>query len=166
MLARHGPFADAAAVFSAVRDGALATAAVLQADRHPIVVFGPDGVPRLDAHFVDEGILPAEIALLLDNGMRLASAAARAHRLANQSDSRPRRLASPHNLTNQSAARNASAPARRLLFFHKIIDDIAGELPSAPERTDPLIAAGLAEVFGHRYPGGSAPAALERVRRR
>ncbi len=75
ILARHGPFADAAALFAAVRDGAQSVDAVLEADARPVVVLGPDGVPRLAADVVEEGVLPAA-ARLVDCALRLVAARA------------------------------------------------------------------------------------------
>ena len=60
VLTRHGPLAEAAAVFAAVCEGAQRLAAAVQADAHPAVVLGPDGAPRLGAHVVEDCLLQLE----------------------------------------------------------------------------------------------------------
>lgn len=166
VLARHGPFADAAALFAAVRDGVQSVAAVLEADGRPVVLLGPDGVPRLAAHVVEEGVLPAAAARLVDRALRLVAARAPAR----AKDGAP--LApdgAPLGIKSSTIAKPGPGPqpARRLLFFREIVAAIDPARDPAPgDAPDPRLAARLAEVFGHRYPGASAPAALERARAR
>jgi hypothetical protein len=143
VLARHGPFADAAAVFSAILDGVQKSASVLEADPRPLIFLGSDGAPRVGAHIADEGILPAEVVLVIERALLFVSQAAA------RSGAAPERGATP--------------VSRHLLFFREIIDKVAETNPTG-EHPDPLIAAGLAEVFGHRYPGADATETLVRAR--
>jgi hypothetical protein len=147
VLARHGPFADAAAVFSAILDGVQKSASVLEADPRPLIFLGSDGAPRVGAHIADEGILPAEVVLVIERALRFVSSA------ANRSGAALGR-----------GAPSATPASRHLLFFREIIDKVAEDRSPTAAHPDPLIAAGLAEVFGHRYPGADATETLVRAR--
>ena len=157
VLARHGPLAEGAAVLSAIAAGVRKSAKVLEADPRPLLFLGPDGAPRVSAHIAAEGILPAEIVRVIESAMRFVASGARG---ANAS-LRPARAA---NASLRPARDGDHGHVRRLLFFREIIDSVTEERAPAGEHPDPLIAAGLAEVFGHRYPGASAAATLERAR--
>jgi hypothetical protein len=115
VLARHGPFADAAVVFSAILDAVRKSVSVLEADPRPLIFLGSDGAPHVGAHIVDEGILPAEVVLVIEKAMRFISRAA----------------------TRAGAAPRSATPAsRHLLFFREIIDTVSASGRGARARDD------------------------------
>ena len=123
VLARHGPLAQAAAVFAAACEGAQRLAAAVQADARPAIVLGPDGAPRLGAHVLEDGLLSPLAARLVERG--LTAVAAAAHRAQST------RTASA-TASARASARARAAPARRLLFFREIVDAAAARRRRAP----------------------------------